>query len=182
MSRPRNPPNDQRLIILALLAAAIGMLAGWAAWGLYGLIALVSNAVFHHRVSAVLTGIRDHQLGAWVLVAPVAGGARRPLVCQATTPCTTRPRSWRRTAWGTCPWWRARTHGGSWGVSGTPAPSPRGRGGRGGSGTVNRGGCARLPSAAPLGRTNPPPEAHTWAARSPTTLDTASGPRRPRLS
>jgi CIC family chloride channel protein len=70
---PRHHTGD-RLPLLAILAALIGLVAGGVAWVLYSLIAFVTNATFYHRVSFVLVGIQHHVLGAWVIVVPAIGG------------------------------------------------------------------------------------------------------------
>ena len=69
---PSDP--DRQVLTLSLLAAAIGLAAGYAAYGLYALIALVSNAVFYHRISTTLASPLHHQLGAWVIAIPAVGG------------------------------------------------------------------------------------------------------------
>ncbi|MGH8373008.1 MAG: chloride channel protein [Gammaproteobacteria bacterium] len=63
-----------RQLSLSLLAAIIGVTAGFAAWLLYSLIALCTNLVYFHRVSWVLPNIASNPLGLWVLVVPAAGG------------------------------------------------------------------------------------------------------------
>lgn len=63
-----------RLLSLSLLAAVIGITAGFAAWLLYSLIALCTNLVYFHRVLWTLPDIATNPLGPWVLVVPAAGG------------------------------------------------------------------------------------------------------------
>jgi len=67
--RPR-----QRLLVVSVLAALVGVAAGGAAYGLYALITLVSNLVFFQRCSLAHLDVARHTLGAWVLVVPALGG------------------------------------------------------------------------------------------------------------
>jgi len=68
------PVAQFRILLISVLAALIGLLAGGIAFLLYNLIALFTNLVFFHRISFVFSSIRGHQLGAWVIVMPVLGG------------------------------------------------------------------------------------------------------------
>jgi CIC family chloride channel protein len=63
-----------RLPVVALLAAAVGLAAGFVAYGLYTLIALTSNLVFFQRVAFTLPGLTGNTLGPWVIVVPALGG------------------------------------------------------------------------------------------------------------
>lgn len=63
-----------RMGLISLLAAGIGIVAGVLAYLLYDLIAFISNLVFYQRVSIQFTGMREHHLGAWVIVVPAIGG------------------------------------------------------------------------------------------------------------
>ena len=63
-----------RLLLLSFLAAIIGVLAGAVAFLLYNLIGLFTNLAFYHRLSFAFVSPRGHQLGAWVVLLPVAGG------------------------------------------------------------------------------------------------------------
>jgi chloride channel protein, CIC family len=60
--------------MISFLAAAIGLLAGLVAFALYKLIGLFTNLFFFHRWSTVFVSVRNHQLGAWVILVPVIGG------------------------------------------------------------------------------------------------------------
>src|SRR5579871_4003502 len=64
----------QRLLVVSILAALVGLAAGGAAYGLYALITLVSNLVFYRRFSLAHLDVARHTLGAWVLVVPALGG------------------------------------------------------------------------------------------------------------
>src|SRR5262245_54377348 len=63
-----------RIHLVSLLAAAVGIAAGFTAYGLYALIGLLSNLVFFHRLSIELSGVQTHALGLWVVLVPAAGG------------------------------------------------------------------------------------------------------------
>src|SRR6266513_147626 len=67
-------PAQFRMVLVSLLAAAIGLIAGCVAFLLYKLIGLFTNIVFYHRFVAEFTSARHHQLGAWVILMPVIGG------------------------------------------------------------------------------------------------------------
>ena len=66
--------SKDRTPLLALLAAFIGLVAGFVAWALYALIALVTNLVFFQQVGFELPSLQHHNLGMWVLVVPALGG------------------------------------------------------------------------------------------------------------
>ncbi len=65
---------DRRLILLSLLAAAIGIISAWLAVALLGLIAFFTNLFFFGRLSFAPASPADHTLGWLVLAIPVAGG------------------------------------------------------------------------------------------------------------
>jgi len=67
-------PAEFRTVLVSLLAALIGVLAGAIAYLLYNLIGLFTNIFFFHRVSFVFTSARNNHLGLWVIVTPVIGG------------------------------------------------------------------------------------------------------------
>jgi H+/Cl- antiporter ClcA len=62
------------MILISLLAALVGLLAGVIAFALYRLIGLFTNLSFYHRVSWLLTSAQHNQLGIWVIGVPVIGG------------------------------------------------------------------------------------------------------------
>lgn len=74
MTRNPSAAVDRRLVFLAVLAVAIGGMAGLAAYLLYAMIAFFSNLVFYQQLSLTLGPVRDHHLGPWILVVPVIGG------------------------------------------------------------------------------------------------------------
>ena len=67
-------PAEFRIMLVSLLAALIGVLAGIIAYLLYNLIGLFTNIFFFHRVSFAFTSARNNHLGLWVIVTPVIGG------------------------------------------------------------------------------------------------------------
>ena len=73
-SRPPSPEARDRLLLVSLLAAVVGAVAGVAAWGLYSLIMLVSNLIFYHQASLAHRDAAGNTLGLWVVVIPAAGG------------------------------------------------------------------------------------------------------------
>jgi chloride channel protein, CIC family len=62
------------MLLVSLLSALIGVLAGIVAYLLYNLIALFTNLVFFHRWSFAFVSARHNQLGLWMIVMPVLGG------------------------------------------------------------------------------------------------------------
>jgi chloride channel protein, CIC family len=63
-----------RLEFICLLAAAIGLLAGFIAYVLYNLIGLITNVSFYHVVSTKFRSPAENHLGYWVILLPVVGG------------------------------------------------------------------------------------------------------------
>jgi chloride channel protein, CIC family len=66
--------RDRRILLLALMAVAIGSLSAVIAAGLVKLIALATNLAFFHRLSFEEASIAAHGLGAFGILVPVAGG------------------------------------------------------------------------------------------------------------
>src|ERR1041384_6203798 len=66
--------RDKRILILSLMAIVIGVLSAVVAKLLVWLIALITNLVFFQKLSADFVSTTNHHLGAWVILAPVAGG------------------------------------------------------------------------------------------------------------
>jgi H+/Cl- antiporter ClcA len=62
------------MVLIAWLAAGIGLLAGLIAFVLYRLIGLFTNLFFFHRWAFDFTSARLNTLGPWVIVTPVIGG------------------------------------------------------------------------------------------------------------
>ena len=59
---------------VSLLAAAIGIIAGFIAYVLYNLIGLFTNLFFYHRWSFAFVSARNNDLGLLVIITPVVGG------------------------------------------------------------------------------------------------------------
>jgi chloride channel protein, CIC family len=68
------PPAPFRMLLVSLLAAAIGLVAGVVAFALYKLIGLFTNLFFFHRWSADFSSPQHNHLGWMVIVTPVIGG------------------------------------------------------------------------------------------------------------
>ena len=62
------------MLLVSLLAAAIGILAGFVAFGLYSLISIITNLVFFQRFGLTLPSLKDNPLGLWIIIVPVIGG------------------------------------------------------------------------------------------------------------
>src|SRR5437879_755073 len=71
---PLGEPAQFRMVLISLLAAAIGVLAGGVAFVLYKLIGLFTNLFFFHRWSTEFLSPGQHTLGVWVILVPVIGG------------------------------------------------------------------------------------------------------------
>jgi H+/Cl- antiporter ClcA len=65
--------TDARMLLLAALAVPIGVISALVAKALLWLIAVISNFVFFQQFSPTLGSLVHHHLGAWVILAPVAG-------------------------------------------------------------------------------------------------------------
>src|SRR5579864_4561629 len=79
-------PASFRMLLVSLLSAAIGLVAGIVAFALYKLIGLFTNLFFFHRWSADFTSVRYHHLGAWVIVVPILGGLVVGIMAKYGTP------------------------------------------------------------------------------------------------
>ena len=75
-----------RLLLISLLAAAIGLGAGFIAWLLYGLIALITNIAFYQRVSFEFVSPAATALGPWMIAVPVLGALVIGLMAKYGTP------------------------------------------------------------------------------------------------
>ncbi|MDB6171563.1 MAG: Chloride channel core [Chthoniobacteraceae bacterium] len=64
---------SSRVLLLVLMAGFIGALSTVIAFGLVWLIHVLSNLAFFHRFSSAEVSVANHQLGASVMVLPVAG-------------------------------------------------------------------------------------------------------------
>lgn len=69
-----HPSTNFRMLFVALLAAVIGITAGFVAYALLALIGLVTNLVFFQRIATDIPGLQNHTLGGWVVIVPVIGG------------------------------------------------------------------------------------------------------------
>jgi chloride channel protein, CIC family len=63
-----------RLVLLSILAAIIGIIAGFVAYLLVSLIGLISNLVFYQRIAVEIPDLQEHTLGPLVIIVPVIGG------------------------------------------------------------------------------------------------------------
>ena len=61
------------MLLLAAIAAPIGVVSAFVAKGLLWLIGVITNLVFFQRFSGEAVSLTHHHLGAWVIAAPVAG-------------------------------------------------------------------------------------------------------------
>lgn len=69
------PPQAQfRMLLVSLMAAAIGLVAGVVAFLLYNLIGLFTNLAFFQRFSFAFSSPWQSHIGAWVILIPVVGG------------------------------------------------------------------------------------------------------------
>ena len=73
---------DQRLVRLSLFAIGIGVLSTAGAWLLLAGIRFFTNLFFFQTISLVDHSPAEHQLGAWVIAAPVLGGLIVGLMCR----------------------------------------------------------------------------------------------------
>lgn len=63
-----------RIGLISLLAALIGILAGFIAYILYDLIGLFTNLAYYHEWSFHFRSPENTQIGPWIIVTPVIGG------------------------------------------------------------------------------------------------------------
>jgi chloride channel protein, CIC family len=68
------PPAQFRMLLISILAAGVGTVAGCIAFLLYKLIGLFTNLFFFHRFATDFSSARHNHLGLWVIVIPVIGG------------------------------------------------------------------------------------------------------------
>ncbi|HTE90364.1 MAG TPA: chloride channel protein [Terriglobales bacterium] len=67
-------PARFRMVVVSVLAGAVGLIAGFVAFALYRLIGLFTNVFFFHRWTWDFISPRLNSLGLWVIVVPVLGG------------------------------------------------------------------------------------------------------------
>src|SRR5262245_18078982 len=87
----RNEPgiyqySNFRLLLVSVLAAFIGILAGFVAYLLYTLIAILSNLIFFQQWGTTIPSFANHTLGPWVLIVPAIGGWIVALMIKYGTP------------------------------------------------------------------------------------------------
>src|SRR5438445_5258216 len=80
------PPAQFRMVLVACLAAGIGLVAGFIAYLLYRLIGFLTNVFFFHRLSADFASARLNHLGPWVIAIPVIGGLIVGVMAKYGTP------------------------------------------------------------------------------------------------
>ena len=66
--------RDRRVLILVVMALAVGAISAFAAYGLVWLIAVITNYSFFQRFSTELVSPTGHRLGAAVIAVPMIGG------------------------------------------------------------------------------------------------------------
>ena len=66
--------GDFRILMVSILSALIGLLAGVIAYILYSLIAVITNLVYYHELSLKLPTITSNSLGWLVIIVPAIGG------------------------------------------------------------------------------------------------------------
>jgi chloride channel protein, CIC family len=66
--------RDKRILLLSLMAVAVGAISGVVAKALVWLIAVFTNLTFYQRFSSDFVSPTNHHLGVFVIFAPVVGG------------------------------------------------------------------------------------------------------------
>ena len=66
--------RDKRILLLSVMAVVIGVMSAVVAKALVWLIAVFTNLTFYQRFSSDFISPTNHHLGAFVILAPVAGG------------------------------------------------------------------------------------------------------------
>ncbi len=85
-TRPTAHSGNSRLLHLSVLAAIIGVVAGFAAFLLVSLIGLISNLVFFQQIGFEIPDLQGHTLGPLVIPVPALGGAAIGLMARYGTP------------------------------------------------------------------------------------------------
>jgi CIC family chloride channel protein len=67
-------PAPFRMLLISVLAAVVGLVAGIIAFALYKLIGLFTNLFFYHRWSTAFSSAQHNHLGWLVIFVPVIGG------------------------------------------------------------------------------------------------------------
>ncbi len=66
--------RDYRILLLSLMAIAIGAISAFIAYGLVLLIGLITNLAFYQRLSTDFTSPANNHLGLLVIIVPMIGG------------------------------------------------------------------------------------------------------------
>src|SRR5215471_3404477 len=66
--------TDLRVILLSLMAIAIGCIGAVVAYALVWLIGLITNISFYGRLPSAFVSPASNHLGGWVILVPMAGG------------------------------------------------------------------------------------------------------------
>jgi hypothetical protein len=66
--------QDARTWLLAAMAIVVGAMSAPVAFALLWLIGVITNLVFFQRFSSAQVSLTGNHLGAWVILAPAAGG------------------------------------------------------------------------------------------------------------
>jgi CIC family chloride channel protein len=66
--------TDRRVLLLSLLALAVGVLGALVAYALVWLIGVITNLAYYQRFSPAFLSPAGNRLGAWSALVPVAGG------------------------------------------------------------------------------------------------------------
>src|SRR5262245_40076129 len=80
------PSANFRIFFVSILAALIGIAAGFVAYLLINLIALFGNLFFFQKVSVEFPKFQFNQLGPLVIVIPILGGLVVGLMAKYGTP------------------------------------------------------------------------------------------------
>ena len=84
--RGLQPSVTFRIFLVSVLAALIGVAAGFLAFVLYKLIALFSNLFFFQRISFNQAYVQNNQLGLLVVLIPIVGGVVVGLMAKFGSP------------------------------------------------------------------------------------------------
>lgn len=68
------PSANFRMFLVSILAAVIGIAAGFVAYFLYNLIALFTNFFFYQRLSVEMPTLTTNPLGPWLVAVTAVGG------------------------------------------------------------------------------------------------------------
>ena len=80
------PSKSFRMILISVLAAAIGAVAGILAYLLFSLIGLLWNLVFFQQVATEIHDLETNPIGFWMLIVPAVGGLVVSLMAKYGTP------------------------------------------------------------------------------------------------